>query len=391
MWTGPRTNQTGASFYCEIRRWWVGEQRVKREGRRKPRHARFFWSTPWIEPHGEPWKLVQSNQRISPSVHGVSSFLALTQESKRAERWRQKQMRKMQQKITLTKSWLSRPRIMGTKRLGKQGKPYKLIEQYNPVMVVFQWWTTHMVSHRNRQPRLFRVCRESDERRHHETGVSELEKYITREKRPEISVGKLPMWSLQQFKNIILEGVPGTGKTFAYGEVCKNWEKYTGRKCNSRAMTFHPSTSYEDFVIGIRPRRPQQMASTLRCQTGIYPPIVSEALARPEEDFVVLLDEFNRANVPKVLGDLLTVVESGKRATYNDSKLVWEPPVEITLPLELDSETEPTAFLFQTTCTSSVRWTPPTGPSHLLTAHFVDGSCLNELNQWTMRNCGKNS
>ena len=71
---------------------------------------------------------------------------------------------------------------------------------------------------------------------------------------------------------------------------------------------------------------------------------MSEALARPEEDFVVLLDEFNRANVPKVLGDLLTVVESGKRATYNDSKLVWEPPVEITLPLELDSETEPTAF-----------------------------------------------
>ena len=226
-------------------------------------------------------------------------------------------------------------------------KPYKLIEQYNPVMVVFLSVVddTHGVH---------TVIVNQDSSGYAENQMNEdimkrafpsLEKYITREKRPEISVGKLPMWSLQQFKNIILEGVPGTGKTFAYGEVCKNWEKYTGRKCNSRAMTFHPSTSYEDFVIGIRPRRPTTDGDPpFAAKPGFILRIVSEALARPEEDFVVLLDEFNRANVPKVLGDLLTVVESGKRATYNDSKLVWEPPVEITLPLELDSETEPTAF-----------------------------------------------
>ena len=88
-------------------------------------------------------------------------------------------------------------------------------------------------------------------------------------------------------------------------------------------MTFHPSTSYEDFVIGIRTKKANlRWPSPFRCQTGIYPPDCERGTARPEEDFVVLLDEFNRANVPKVLGDLLTVVESGKRATYNDS--MWK-------------------------------------------------------------------
>ncbi|MDA8758803.1 AAA family ATPase [Candidatus Poseidonia alphae] len=166
-------------------------------------------------------------------------------------------------------------------------------------------------------------------------------------RRQNVLVGKIPLWGLMHFKNIILEGVPGTGKTHAYGEIYNSWKGYTTRKAHKREMTFHPSTSYEDFVIGIRPVRPATATDPpFAVQPGFMKRIVKEAIDNPNEDYLVLLDEFNRANVPKVLGDLLTVIESGKRAIYDPKTTNWISPISITLPLEegYGSSAKPSPF-----------------------------------------------
>jgi 5-methylcytosine-specific restriction endonuclease McrBC GTP-binding regulatory subunit McrB len=63
--------------------------------------------------------------------------------------------------------------------------------------------------------------------------------------------------TLLQFRNVVLEGVPGTGKTFAARGVAAAWKSATGRDLAGRAegeyaIAMHPSTSYEDFVEGLR-------------------------------------------------------------------------------------------------------------------------------------------
>ena len=62
---------------------------------------------------------------------------------------------------------------------------------------------------------------------------------------------------LKRYKNLVLEGAPGTGKTFVVSQIADAWDAVTGRVLAGRgegayAITFHPSTSYEDFVEGLR-------------------------------------------------------------------------------------------------------------------------------------------
>ena len=140
---------------------------------------------------------------------------------------------------------------------------------------------------------------------------------------------------LFQNKNIILEGPPGTGKTFALkgivqklseeetdGGLGKETYPNTGR--GRFAVTMHPSTSYEDFIEGLRPRPD---GTSFAYQPGSFVEIVKHAIRNPNHQHVVLLDELNRCNVPSVMGDLLTVVERGKRSKRSLSILGSSQPV----------------------------------------------------------------
>jgi dynein-related subfamily AAA family protein len=138
---------------------------------------------------------------------------------------------------------------------------------------------------------------------------------------------------LRRFKNAILEGVPGTGKTFAIWHMASAWTSTTGRPLigdgqGSYAITMHPSTAYEDFVEGLRY---DDSARAFVRRDGFIVRVVKEALGRPDADFLVLLDEINRANVPKVLGDLLVTLEKTKRANYRPSR-GWIGGMQVTLP-----------------------------------------------------------
>jgi len=139
---------------------------------------------------------------------------------------------------------------------------------------------------------------------------------------------------LRRFRNAILEGPPGTGKTHVVAEIASLWAAETGRPLKGDgdgeyAITFHPSTTYDEFIEGLRYDDAKQQFVR---RDGFLRKIIEEAEASPDMDFLVLLDEINRANVPKVLGDVLLCMEATKRSHYDANAGDWTDGVSVTLP-----------------------------------------------------------
>jgi len=78
-------------------------------------------------------------------------------------------------------------------------------------------------------------------------------------------------------------------------------------------LTFHPSYSYEDFIEGFRPDPTVSNNLVLRLKDGIFKRICKEADANRSQRYLILIDEINRANVAKVFGEVITIIENDKR------------------------------------------------------------------------------
>jgi 5-methylcytosine-specific restriction protein B len=78
-------------------------------------------------------------------------------------------------------------------------------------------------------------------------------------------------------------------------------------------LTFHASYSYEDFIEGYRPVDSKGGQLSLRLEDGIFKRVCREAQANPKKPYLVFIDEINRANVAKVFGELITLLEKDKR------------------------------------------------------------------------------
>lgn len=96
-------------------------------------------------------------------------------------------------------------------------------------------------------------------------------------------------------------------------------------------LAFHPSYSYEDFVEGFRPVETTS-GLILKLADGIFKRICREALTHPKQKYLVIIDEINRANLAKVLGELITLLERDKRGmliTLPQSKETFTIPPNV--------------------------------------------------------------
>lgn len=112
--------------------------------------------------------------------------------------------------------------------------------------------------------------------------------------------------------NLILQGPPGTGKTWlakrlAYALMGTKDPKIARKR--TRAIQFHPSLSYEDFVRGWRPDGDGQLSLI----DGVFLEAVEAARAERDRPFVVIIEEINRGNPAQIFGEMLTLLEKDKR------------------------------------------------------------------------------
>lgn len=109
-------------------------------------------------------------------------------------------------------------------------------------------------------------------------------------------------------KNLILQGAPGVGKTFAAKRLAYS---IIGEKDESKIMQvqFHQNYSYEDFVMGYKPNE----NGGFDLKKGIFYRFCKKAAADRENKYFFIIDEINRGNMSKVFGELLMLIENDYR------------------------------------------------------------------------------
>ena len=153
--------------------------------------------------------------------------------------------------------------------------------------------------------------------------------------------------------NQILYGPPGTGKTYSTIdkalEILRHYEAidtipesrkdkrtiFDKYRANGQIefVTFHQSFSYEEFVEGIKPNVENEKM-TYEVKDGIFKQICAQA-RQNKEPYILIIDEINRGNISKILGELITLIESSKRIGASDKEKargVGNESLEVALP-----------------------------------------------------------
>lgn len=168
---------------------------------------------------------------------------------------------------------------------------------------------------------------------------------------------------LKTSKNIILQGAPGTGKTYStallaisiieperikklknHKEVMDEYESLSLKfdkegkiqSGNIGFITFHQSMDYEDFIEGLKPSlekdsQGKSIGINYDYEDGIFKKICLKAQENKNK-YVLIIDEINRGNVSKIFGELITLIESDKRVLTGDDKNPDQHPIKVILP-----------------------------------------------------------
>jgi hypothetical protein len=124
---------------------------------------------------------------------------------------------------------------------------------------------------------------------------------------PEVAAEIMLLWKAK--KNIVLQGPPGVGKSYAAQKLAF---ALMGVEDRNRLgfVQFHQSYSYEDFVEGFRPTE-----NGFELRAGKFVEFCRKAEADPNRPHVFIIDEINRGNLSKIFGELMLLIESDKRDT----------------------------------------------------------------------------
>jgi 5-methylcytosine-specific restriction enzyme B len=129
---------------------------------------------------------------------------------------------------------------------------------------------------------------------------------------------------------VIVQGPPGTGKTMMATELLR--EEYAGR---GRSIQFHPNTTYENFIGGLAPASTgNDLGFRFRPLPGFLMEAAARALSDPKRNYLLHIDEINRADLAKILGEAIFLLEvNGDSDRRIDLPYDFEEPFHRTFSL----------------------------------------------------------
>ncbi|GEM_PF-6783609 len=123
---------------------------------------------------------------------------------------------------------------------------------------------------------------------------------------------------LERKKNIILQGAPGVGKTFAAEKLAYAMMKEADKK-RIKFIQFHQNYSYEDFIMGYKPTED----GGFKLENGVFYNFCKKAAADKDRPYFFIIDEINRGNLSKIFGELLMLIEADKRGKDYELELAY--------------------------------------------------------------------